>query len=463
VIPSTGTPPQVPQSPPTSAQVGGGSDGSADLSDVPSLPRPDEMCRPESYAVERDLSHLLTDCKRCSGRGTVRDVATRVPKRCKHCHGRGRGIRGFARAHSAELKQRERVTGLNPTTIALMALALGFHGLPGAGARGQPVVNAEERKRRRLNGKGLQLPLRFLRDLLGRDKATICRALGQGIEAGVLERYAPVVSVETATRGRLQVADVRRSKADGGGREQRERINVHGVLYLTGKGARILADLGRIRVAGVEKVGGVVGFLLRILAPVIRLMARRSASVDQHATPYGGSTTEPLGDLGTASQSSYPSSPPAALLDMEGRRSTAPPLATAGSGGRVLVALGRAWVDVPRRVRVAVGLEDAPAREGWPRTLDALTRAELALALHVCPGPESMWPTLWAGSDMRGRQWLALEYERLRAKSQGRRWHPERTQRPQAGRGREVQDLRALPKGEPGPAQAARRQGRRKT
>ncbi len=366
------------------------------------------MAQPESYAVEWDLAQLLDDCRRCRGLGLVPELLSKKPQRCKRCHGRGRGLRGLARQHEAELKQRERLLGVSATLIALCALCLGFHGLPGVAAQ----------QRRRLWGRGLQLPLRFLSILLGRHPSTICDALNQGMELGLLERHAFVRRVELVTHGRLSTADVKRGKGQGGGREQRERINVHGVLYLTRSGAELLRDMGRIRAEGVEKSGGVVGRLLTTLAPIFRAVAVRCASARKGPTPEGGDNYP---------NNNYSSSP--ALLVTEGgalgteAHGSDPPGARRGLPARV--------VDLPPRALCALGLL-SPKGRGWPRTLDALTRFELLQVLQVFTSPEALWPWLWKHGDVKARQWLASEYERLRARALGRPWHASGKQ--QAGR-----------------------------
>ncbi len=384
-----------------------------DTARVPELlPRPHEMGEPALYAVEWDLAQLVHDCKRCDGRGTVAVVLSSKRKRCARCHGRGRGLAGFAKRHLPELEQWWRELGISPTLGAVLALGMFFHGLPGARAH---------RDHRRRLGRGLQVPTRFLSLLLGVHRSNVSEALREGQRRGLLKRYHPTRAVSAITRGRLDKASV---KARKGGREDRSTINVHGILYVTAKGVELLRGAGaggvgsaRLRAAvPVDKSGGLVGFLLTALGPVLRAVAGRCASQEVGGTPYGGDVDRNIEESSSTVVASYGGERLKAGSggsDPPGGPNSGPP---ASAGG------------LPLRVQVALGRASPPGR-GWPRTLDALTRLELAELFGHVAGPHEAWPELWSTGDPHARRWLASEWERHRARADGRAWTASRRPR----------------------------------
>lgn len=377
--------------------------------------RTSEMCEPASYAVEGDLAQLLQDCPRCSRAEPSEKDKRGRRVRCKRCHGRRFGLRDFAKRHRSELNQWRRRHGISQTLGALLSLGLFFHGLPGVRRKGDP---------KRILGRGLQLPLRFLSLWLGRDKSTVCDALEEGEARGLLKRYAPTRKVEHVTRGRLQAATVK-------GGEDRDTVNVHGVLYVTPAAVELLTAQGFTRAGGVEKRTGLVGSLLTALAPVLRAVARRCASAETFPTPKGrdekqepeySSSTSQLVKKGRALGTWAPGSDPP-----DGPSGPAAPAGDLST--RILAALGRV----------------SPPGRGWPRSLDALTRAELTALFAVYSSPDALWPDLWKTGDAHRRRWLASECERARARAYGRAWSTTHRQRGAARPARAAHTGRTTP------------------
>ncbi|MCY1003720.1 hypothetical protein OWM54_41910 [Myxococcus sp. MISCRS1] len=244
-------PPKATQPPPRAVvqrEAGGGITGL----------QPEELCNRATYAVEADFARAL-------------------PR-----------LRGLARRHAAELRQWQQADGVSPTLGALLALMRYLQGLA-------PAMRYERGDRRRLCGLGVQVPLRWLADILGRDKSTVCDALHEGCRRGYLLRYAPVRSVALVTRGRALAKRLDAVVTRDG--VSRRRVNVHGVLYLTPQGAAwcdrrgtTWDDLGRHkrRLAGrrARVLTGLLADVLDCLRAVRRAIAARLSPKGQaHPTP----------------------------------------------------------------------------------------------------------------------------------------------------------------------------------
>lgn len=216
--------------------------------------KPEELCQPWSYMVEADAARALAK------------------------------LEGMADRHAAELAQWHANDGVTPTMGVLLALMRPLHGVPG------PKMPKGDR--RRLYGLGFQVPLRWLERYSGRHRATVCRALSLCVERGLLARYSNVRKVSRVTaRREVPLASV--VTRDG---VERSSVNVHGVLYLTPKGAAWLdrrgttsADLGDRNPRLHGRRGQVrVGLLWAVQSAfrrVARWVARRFASSRGDATP----------------------------------------------------------------------------------------------------------------------------------------------------------------------------------
>lgn len=219
--------------------------------------QPEELCSPASYAVEQDFSPAL-----------VR-------------------LRGLARRHRAELAQWQAADGVSPTLGAILALLRYLQGLA-------PFRRYQSGDRRKLCGLGVQVPLRWLAAVVGRDKSTICDAIHEGQARGLLMRTSRLRSVAAVTAHR-PAGQRRRAVVTRDGVERR-RINVHGVLYLTPQGAAWLdkrgttvADLGRrnarLRGQRGRLVTGILADCLDTLREVRRAIAARFSAAPQDPTP----------------------------------------------------------------------------------------------------------------------------------------------------------------------------------
>jgi hypothetical protein len=214
--------------------------------------QPDELCTSATYATEGDFAPALSR------------------------------LRGLARRHNAELQQWHAADGVSPTLGALLGLLRFLQGLA-------PARRYQPGDRRKLCGLGVQVPLRWLGEVLDRDKSTVCDALKEGRRKGLLLRYAPIRRVSRLTGGRLKTVVTR----DG---VERKKVNVHGVLYLTPKGAEwcdrrgtTVQDLGRRkrRLSGRRGrvLTGLLADVLDTLREVRRLLAARFASAEPRPTP----------------------------------------------------------------------------------------------------------------------------------------------------------------------------------
>ena len=233
--------------------------------------RPHELCTPATFAVEADFARVLP------------------------------ALVGLCGRFRAELDQWRERLGLSPTACAILAFAHLFRGIRGAGAKGGG------------DGLGIQAPIRWWAELLGRHPSTVADAFleleghrdtrwvrpakGEGSGERVAKRArfdasarifgrrrSPTRKVAAVTGRRLEAIEGR----DG---STRRTINVHGVFYVTTRGARTLADVGLTRRFVRGQSGrkttrtGLVGFLLTTLDVVLRAVARRCASVPINPIP----------------------------------------------------------------------------------------------------------------------------------------------------------------------------------
>lgn len=218
--------------------------------------QPEELCTRETYVVEQDFAPALDDLK------------------------------GFLQRHQAELRQWYEQDGVTPTLGAMMALLRFFQGLSPAGS-----VKTTERGRR--NGLGVQVPLRWWAAALKRNKNTICEAKALGEELGLLECYSPIRPVSKVTEHRPLEARLQQVTTRDGA--ARSRVHVHGVIYLTPKGAEWLDRRGTTRAELQQRnprqrgtgqvLTGIMWDVLRTLRTVRSLVAARFFRAPTEATP----------------------------------------------------------------------------------------------------------------------------------------------------------------------------------
>ncbi|MFP2964343.1 hypothetical protein ACLEPN_43245, partial [Myxococcus sp. 1LA] len=218
---------------------------------------PEELCSRTTYAVEQDFAPALAR------------------------------LRGLAKRHRAELEQWQAADGVSPTLGALVALLRYLQGLA-------PRQRYQPGDRRKLCGLGVQVPLRWLAAVLGRDKSTVCDALQEGQARGLLLRYAPLRRVAAVTAQRSP--DRRKATVVTRDGIERKRINVHGILYLTPQGAAwcdrrgtTVDDLGRrnarLRGQRGRVVTGILADVLDALRSVRQAIAARFAASATDPTP----------------------------------------------------------------------------------------------------------------------------------------------------------------------------------
>jgi hypothetical protein len=216
----------------------------------------EELCSKHVHAVEADFAPVLEE------------------------------LRGVAERHRAELRQWYELDGVTPTLGALMALLRFFQGLA-------PNIY-QPGDRRRLNGLGLQVPQRFLADVFERHRSTICDAFNLGERMGFLLRHSPTRRVDLITKHRPPGERLEHVTTRDG--ETRTHVNVHGVVYLTPKGAawldrrgttrRELGELkGRLRGTRGRVLVGIQAELLRLLKTVRLAVAKRLTRLPTHPTP----------------------------------------------------------------------------------------------------------------------------------------------------------------------------------
>ncbi|HLK99552.1 MAG TPA: hypothetical protein VK539_03165 [Myxococcaceae bacterium] len=195
-------------------------------------------------------------------------------------------LKGFLQRHQAELRQWYEEDGVTPTLGAMMALLRFFQGL-------SPAASVKNTERGRRNGLGVQLPLRWWATNLKRNKNTVCEAKALGEELGFLECYSPIRPVSKVTEHRPLEARLEQVTTRDGA--ARSRVHVHGVVYLTPKGAAWLDRRGTTEAELQERnprqrgrgrvLTGIMWDVLRTLRTVRSLVAARFSQAPTEATP----------------------------------------------------------------------------------------------------------------------------------------------------------------------------------
>jgi hypothetical protein len=261
-------------------------------------------------------------------------------------------LKKFPERHRAELWQWYTTEkGVSPTLGALLAL-LRF--LQGIGR-----THHQPGDRRRLYGLGVQVPLRFLAAVLGRDKSTVCDAIREGERRGFLLRHAYTRKVRHITKNRPIEARLEAVVTKDG--EERSSVNVHGVLYLTPKGCDWVDARGttraELRARNPRQEGrghvltGILWDVLCALREVRRALAARLARPPSHPTPEEEAPHERVSSVVGGATENGPAPPGEAV------RPEAADVGT-GSSGPITPPRGSASAAAPPPVRPTL-------RIGW--------------------------------------------------------------------------------------------------
>lgn len=241
--------------------------------------RSSELCTPATYVVEADLMAVRPE------------------------------LRGHFQRHRAEADRFARLLTITPTLVKLLTLLAPIRGTasPGTGS-----------------GRGLQCPRRRLADVLCAVESSISAAIDLGVEQGLLERYAPTRSVAAITARRSPDERLTHSLVKGPrGRASHTHMNVHGVLYLTARGAELMANVGVLSTfvrgqSGRRRVRtGLVGNVLKTLSNPLRTVALRCTAAARKRTPKDSTNPSSLDHSAAVRGSAHAARPTAGLPDAQ--------------------------------------------------------------------------------------------------------------------------------------------------
>lgn len=353
---------------------------------------PAELCQPETHIVEADLAAVAKELRAHFGR------------------------------HRAELQSFANLTGYTPTLLKLLILC-------------RPMQ------------RGFQVPRRALAKWFGCAMSTVAEAFRAGVELGLLERFSNVRNVADITAKRekpLTTALARASKGAGGGRQGRTRVNVHGVVYLTAAGCRVVDGLGWISdflrgQEGRKRIRtGLVANLWRTLQKPLAVAHVRCTAPARNRTPEA--STKPSSSSHSGGSPSAPRGeepPPTASEEVRAhaRRSATGPQVTDGPFTR-------------ERTAEAQGSEGEGATTPEAHPLPQELAEARYCAENGIHSADAWRPDAWRRALPLERLWLVRQFEPIRKLLAGMTVRGELA----AGPSDHVPDDRLYEKGKPHPS-----------